>query len=482
MASGNLDQPIAVAEGGEITVLAESLETMRVQLKDSMEQVRTWGEELEAKVTERTQELAARNRQLAAVTAVATAANEIRDQEGMLKRCMEVVLEHSRMDDAAIRLVDASGSRLTTVSTQGDFSGFPCLDKPVGLEECPCGSVASNGDPLYLSVEEHQRFRPPCQVPNARAVALLPLKSPKGTLGVLSLFRNHGDPPGPEDRETLEAICNQIAIAIENARLLRELGQVETQRELDQMKAVFISTISHELRTPLGFIKGYATTLLREDIAVDPAARREFLEIIEEESDKLQRMIDELLDASRLQAGRLQIERETVGLRDLFDAALRRAAPVLRQAGHTLESHLPPADIKVLVDPGRIEQVLRNLIDNSARYSDPGSKIEVEVAVESDRVVISVRDHGDGVAAQDIERIFEPFYRGQSHRHRNAAGTGLGLAICRGIIESHGGRLWVDSTQGKGSTFTFTLPLAGRQDASDLDPRAELTSPGRGGE
>ena len=144
---------------------------------------------------------------------------------------------------------------------------------------------------------------------------------------MLSLSRSHGTPPGAEERETLNTICSQIAIAIENARLLHELGRVEAQRELDRMKAEFMSAMSHELRTPLGFIKGYATTLLRDDIAVDPATRQEFLHIIDEESDKLQRMIDELLDASRLQAGRLQIDRKSVGLKGLLEATLHKAVP-----------------------------------------------------------------------------------------------------------------------------------------------------------
>lgn len=462
MASGDLDQPIRVGEGGEISVLGESLETMRAQLKASMEQVRRWGEDLEVKVAERTAELAARNHQLAAVTAVATAANEIRDQEGMLNRCLQVVLEHTQMDIAAIRLLDASGGRLVVAGARGDFSGFPCRYQAVDLGECPCGYVASNGAPLYLGPEELQRFRPPCRAPQARAVAILPLKSSKGTLGVLSLSRSHGAPPGAGEQETMNAICSQIAIAIENARLLHELGRLEAQRELDRMKAEFISAMSHELRTPLGFIKGYATTLLRDDIAVDPATRQEFLHIIHEESDKLQRMIDELLDASRLQAGKLQISRSIMNLREFLRGSLHKAAPTIEETGHALEVHLPPNDAEVLADGSRIEQVLHNLLDNAARYSDPGTSIAVDAHVEGQQAVVSVKDHGDGIPAHEAERIFQPFYRGGNSRRRGVRGTGLGLAICKGIVESHGGRLWVESTLGEGSTFRFTLPLAPR--------------------
>ena len=399
------------------------------------------------------------NSQLAAVSAVAMAANEIRDQEGMLKKCLEVVLAYTHMDAAAIRLREGGRSQLVVSSALGDFSGFPCRDQPVGLSECPCGTVASDGVALYLGPDGSQRIQPPCRAPQARAVALLPLKSPKGILGVLSLSRRHGDPPNPDERETLVAISNQIAIAIESARLLRELGRVEAERELDRMKAEFIATISHELRTPLGFIKGYATTLLREDITVDADARREFLLVIDEESDKLRRMIEELLDASRLQAGRLQMNRSAIGLRELLNAALHKAAPGLHQARHILEIHLPPSDAEVLADASRIEQVLHNLLDNAARYSDQGSAIQVEAAVQDQYALVSVKDYGDGIAAHELERVFEPFYRGENSRRRRAGGTGLGFAICKGIIESPGGKLWVETSAGKGSTFFFTLPL-----------------------
>ncbi|MBI3954342.1 MAG: GAF domain-containing protein [Chloroflexi bacterium] len=465
MASGNLAEPVHIGEGGEIGVLGASLEAMRAQLKASLERVRTWGEELEVKVAQRTEELTARNRQLAAVSAVATAANEARDREDMLSRCLDVVLEHTRMEAAAIRLVDGGGDRLAVATALGEYSSFPCMNQAIGLDQCPCGQVASHGTPVYLTPEENQHLRPACQAPQARVMAILPLKSSKGVLGVLSLSRSHGAPPSTEDRVTLEAICNQIAVAIENTRLLGELGRVQAQRELDRMKAEFISAISHELRTPLGFIKGYATTLLRDDIAIDAATRQEFLKIVAEESGKLQRMIDELLDASRLQAGGFPLNKTAIGLRELLEGPLKKASAGLQQAGYVLEARLPTEEVQVLADPARIEQVLHNLLDNAARYSDPGSRIEVTATVEDGQALVSVRDHGDGIPAQELERVFEPFYRGDNSRRRKARGTGLGLTICRGIVESHGGRLSVESSPGKGSTFLLTLPLVAQSAA-----------------
>lgn len=299
MAAGNLEQTISVREGGEIGILSDSLEAMRAQLKDSLETVRHWGEDLELKVEERTTELNARNRQLAAVSAVTTAANEAHDLEGMLTSCLDVVLEQTAMDAGAVWLLDQSLVQLAEPVSRGACGGFPCRKWAVATDECSCAAAAAAGTPVYLGPAERHRLHPGCPV-SAEALAILPLRGPSGVLGVLSLARRQGEPPKPEERPVLAAICDQIAVAIENARLADELKRMEAQHETQRMRAELISAVSHELRTPLGFIKGYATTLLRTDTPIDPATRHQFLEIIDEETEKLEHMIDELLDTSQL--------------------------------------------------------------------------------------------------------------------------------------------------------------------------------------
>lgn len=462
MAAGDLEPNIHVREGGEIGLLADSLEAMRVQLRQSLEKMRRWGEDLETEVGARTQELVARNRQLAVVTAVATAANEARDTERMLGRCLEAVLEHTGMAVGTVRLLDPRTDQLTVVSARGDFSAFPCRENAVGLEQCPCGGVASAGAPLFLGPGEGTRLLPPCTGPPTHVLAVLPLVSARRVLGVLSLARPGGEPPAPEERETLAAICNQVAVAVENTRLLSELGQLQAQRELDRLKAEFISAVSHELRTPLGIIKGYATALCLDDAAVDPSTRQEFLHVIEEEADKLQKLIDDLLDTARLQAGRLQVHPRVIPLAELLEGSLHKALLLIQQGSHTLKPPTFPAGMAAVADPVRLEQVLYNLLDNAVRYSPPGTSIEVGVTVEGEQVCISVADHGIGIPPSDLEHIFNPFYRGASAQKAGAGGTGLGLAISRGIVEAHGGRLWVESELARGSTFFFTLPLAAR--------------------
>ena len=412
MASGDLEQPVSVSEGGEIGVLGESLETMRVQLKESLATVRSWGEQLELKVAERTGELNARNRQLAAVSAIMTVANEAHDLESLLLRCLDVVCDETGVDAAAVQLLERPG-------------GAPAQTVVRGAE----------GD----------------------AVAVLPLRGPSGVLGHLTL-RGDGAPPGPGERAVLVAICDQIAVAVENAHLAAELARLEAQREVDRLRSELISAVSHELRTPLGFIKGYATTLLRDDTPIEPATRRAFLEIIDEETDKLAHMIEDLLDASRLQAGRLPIEQRPVQLRTLLGHAVEKARPSLEAERREIDLRLPPEEPVVLADPLRIEQVLDNLLQNASRYSEPGSPIEIGLVVAGADALLNVTNRGNGLAPDELERIFEPFYRGRSARARQVRGTGLGLAISRGIVQAHDGRIWGEVDGGR-TTFLVALPL-----------------------
>ncbi len=454
MASGNLERTVSVSEGGEIGVLAESLETMRVQLKDSLAAVRRWGEELELKVADRTAELNARNRQLAAVSAILAAANETHDLEGMLRRCLDVVLEQTGMEAAAVRLLGGDAGKEAETVARGSWSDFPCTSCADRL----CVDTVAEQGPLYLDPAGRERIHPGCTV-EADALAVLPLRSPSGVLGVLVLGRRRGPLPTLDERPVLSAICDQMAVAVENTRLAAGLRRLEAQHEVQRMRSELISAVSHELRTPLGFIKSYATTLLREDAPIDTATRRRFLEIIDEETEKLEQMIGELLDASRLQAGRLPIEREPVALRSLVARAVDKARQGLEEQGHAVRLSVPDEDVTVLADALRIEQVLDNLLANAARYADAGSPVDVGLLTEDGHAVVSVSDHGEGIPASELEQIFEPFYRGANARKRGVRGAGLGLAICRGIVEAHGGKIWAETGDGRVTTFVLTLPL-----------------------
>ncbi len=244
------------------------------------------------------------------------------------------------------------------------------------------------------------------------------------------------------------------------------IRDITRKKELDQLKSTLISTVSHEIRTPLTAIKGSATSLLREDVQWDEATKREFLQDISEECDRLKRLVDDILDMSRIDSGMLRLDRRLTSLEQLVQKVVgvaRRRYPGFHFT-LAMEAGLPPVEM----DEARIMQVLHNLIDNAVKYSGDSRQIDVAVAVSPQTVEVSVADHGVGIPADQLTFIFDRFHRLEQ---LSAGGAGLGLAICRGIVLAHGGKIWAESALGKGSTFRFTLPRVGCTKPPELEPQ-----------
>ncbi len=228
-------------------------------------------------------------------------------------------------------------------------------------------------------------------------------------------------------------------------------------READKLKETFISIVSHELKTPVAIIRGYAETLQRPQAQRDPALVEEMLSAIVEETDRLARLVDDLLDASRLQAGGLPLKE--IGEVDLAAIARRVVERYRGQTRkHTLRLELPDNFPLIRGDARRLEQVLDNLVSNAIKYSPRGGEIVVRGEVRPAEVVIAVQDEGVGIPLEEQDNIFQRFYRVEGPETRAVAGTGLGLYLTRAIVQAHGGRIWVKSAPGKGSTFYVALP------------------------
>lgn len=241
---------------------------------------------------------------------------------------------------------------------------------------------------------------------------------------------------------------------------------ITRDKDLDRMKSALLSTVSHELRTPLATIKGYATTLLAQDVQWDAAAQREFIQIISEEVDRLATLVSNLLDLSRLEGGALRIHREFYAL----DAVLRETVTRdCRRLGARLKMDLPPDLPQVWIDRPRLETVLRNLVENAAKYSPDEAEVELSAKRSDSQVVVQVRDYGPGVPADQQDKIFDRFYRAEESRQHRIGGAGLGLAISKGFVEAHGGRIWVQDAH-PGAMFAFSLPL-------DIPQEPSLTLP-----
>jgi PAS domain S-box-containing protein len=239
------------------------------------------------------------------------------------------------------------------------------------------------------------------------------------------------------------------------------LRDVSREKELDEMKLQLLSTVSHELRTPLSSIKGFTTSLLREDVTWDEKTQRDFLQIIDAESDRLSELISNLLDMSRIDAGTLAMEREGMRLGTLLREAIGAAR--LQAPEHAFKLEIPPRFPMVSADPRRIRQVLHNLLENAVKYSPQGGAVAVAAHFDPAYVTVSVADEGMGIPEEYRERVFERFFQVDSASTRRVGGSGLGLAISRSIVEAHGGRVWVESEPGRGSTFFFTLPRSVRR-------------------
>jgi two-component system sensor histidine kinase KdpD len=289
---------------------------------------------------------------------------------------------------------------------------------------------------------------------NSRFFLGLPLDIGGDTLGALVFIRFGGPNYLPEQVNLAQLIAEHIEHLLERQSLVNRVANLEAERKLDQLQQEFVATVSHDLRSPLGFIKGYTTTLLREDIDWDRDTRQEFLSIIDEEADRLSRLIDDLLDSSRLQAGTLPMEFQELDLSNILKEYAQRSQIGDYHVDIVLK--LEHSNERVWTDSTRMIQVLDNLISNSAKYA-PDSPVTISTWLDSEHLHLSFEDEGPGIPSDQLENIFKRFFRLPSYRDK-AKGSGLGLFICKQIINAHNGEIYAESTLGKGSCFHILLP------------------------
>ncbi len=292
----------------------------------------------------------------------------------------------------------------------------------------------------------------------AAAWLFLPLATGQGKQGLLGVCFEAGRAPAPDQRRLLETLVDQVALAIERTRLVADLEETRVLSESERLRSALLSSVSHDLRTPLVAIIGSASTLLDEQAPLQPAARRELVETIREEGERLNRYVQNLLDMTRLGYGAVVPKRDWIDPREAVGRAQRQLAQPL--AGHPLQVDTAGAPQALLADPVLLEQVLVNVLDNAAKYAPHGSPIRLEMTQAGDRAIIAVADEGPGIPAAERERVFDMFYRvraGEGER----TGTGLGLAICRGLVEAHGGTIRAEAARpdGGGTRIVITLPL-----------------------
>jgi two-component system sensor histidine kinase KdpD len=309
------------------------------------------------------------------------------------------------------------------------------------LSEEQLESVSGRGE---LVVDEEQQL---CFVPLRIGV------KPVGSLGLEGSVLS---------RETLEAVGSLIAISIERAGAVETLTRAEAARESETLRSALLDSVTHEFRTPLTSIKASVTTLLSTP-QIDSEGQKELLTVIDEEADRLNRLVGEAAEMAQLDAQQVELRRETYAVRQVVEAALEKSKQVL--AGREVKLQLPESLPPVRIDLERIAEVLVQLLENAAKYSPPGTPITISAEPAGKMVDLSIADRGPGIDDMEQSLIFEKFYRGRDQRYR-VQGTGMGLAIAKAIVEAHGGTIGVTSQLDCGSVFHFTVP-AGQEAISN---------------
>jgi len=317
--------------------------------------------------------------------------------------------------------------------------------------------------PVIVSdITKDQRLTP--QVKNLlkrvqiQTLAIFPMVSLSNWLGCLVAFFPQKTNFEPIELRHIKVLVDQATITLYNLKLLKTEAESRHEAErANEIKTQFLAMISHELRTPLTSIIGFTNTLLAEDVVWEADEERDFIQTIEQEANRLQELIDHLLDLSRLEAGMLPISREPYSLHEIINDSLPQFHTLTSE--YILTIDLPANLPLVYVDPKRIAQVLVNLVRNASAYSTKGTGINISAKVRRSFVQINVNDEGPGIPPSEHKRVFKAFQRGKDLNNGVVKGAGLGLAICKGLIEAHGGRIWIRKKNTPGTTVSFTIPL-----------------------
>lgn len=455
IASGDLSQRVKVTSRDEIGILAYVFNRMASELE-------TLYNNLEAKVAERTRMLQQANYQIQrraiqmqASAEVGQAITSILDPDRLLEEVVRLIQYRFLYSYVTVYTVNEQTHSLERRAAVG--SAVARRGDTITIDAAhPIAQVFRENVPVIETTPHFAPVGPP--TPYTRCEVILPLCMGERTTGVLEVQSTEPEGLDADDISVLQNVAYQVTVALENARAYEvERKAVQRLKEMDQFKRHFLANMSHELRTPLTNVLGFSRLMLKEGSL--SSRQREDLRIIYHNGQHLLGLINDLLDISQIEAGLMELEFRQVDLRELIHSVMATANALVRGKEEVaLREEITPQLPMVRADPARIRQVLLRLLANAAKFTDEG-EIVVRAWAGDSRLYVSVSDTGIGIAHEDQERIFEPFEQGTMENGRRPEGAGLGLRLCKEFIEMHGGRIVVESELGKGSTFTFELPI-----------------------
>jgi PAS domain S-box-containing protein len=437
------------------------LQTLADQIAVGIENTRLFAQSQASEKTLRRQ-----NEYLATSAEIGRLVTSTLDLDTLFSRTVNLIHDRFNFYHVAIFTIEETGFNAVLKSATGKV-GDEMLQRhhslPVGSRSI-VGTVASTGEPLVVNnTATDSIFRPNPLLPNTLSEASIPLRIGRRMVGVIDVQSNETDAFKQDDIGILLALADQVAVAIDNARSY-ELAQqaINEMRELDRLKDQFLANMSHELRTPLNSIIGFSRVIIKGIDGPVTDLQEQDLSAIYNSGQHLLRLINDILDLSKIDAGKMELAFDDVNIGELLQSVIPTVSGLIKDKPISLKQNIEPNIPIVRADAMRLRQVLINLLSNAAKFTDEGS-ITIGAAVEArpdgrPEIVIRVTDTGAGIALEDRKKLFQPFSQVDASPTRKTGGTGLGLSISRRLVELHGGQIDVTSEVGKGSTFYFTLP------------------------
>jgi len=471
IARGDLDTFVDKSNRDEIGILAQHLDIMRgsikqlfAELSESKEKLEEYSRTLEQSVEVRTRELARSVEELKALGEVSQAVSSTLDPETVLTSIVRHAVQLSKTDAGTIYEFDeAEGVFLPRINygTRAEFVEAIHESSPRVGDRSIIGQAAIKRAPNQIPDIESIPVYPFPFVQQAgyRALLALPLLREDRLIGGLVVRRKEAGEFPPPVVDLLQTFAAQSVLAIHNARLFREIDEKGRELEIaNKHKSEFLANMSHELRTPLNAILGYTELILDNIYGNVPEKIQEVLKRLEKSGRHLLSLINDVLDLSKIEAGQLTLSLNDYSMQEVVHTVVNSVESLAEEKNLALKVSVSPDLTVGKGDEQRIAQVFLNLVGNAIKFTEEG-EVKVEVTSLNSKFFVAVSDTGPGLSAADQQRIFEEFHQADSSSTRKKGGTGLGLSISKKIVEMHGGRIWVGSTLGKGSTFRFTLPV-----------------------